>query len=78
MKEDRETVRSFIDRNNYTSTVLFDHYGEVARDYSVYGIPVSFLIDREGKVVFRFPGYLDWESAKMKGLVRSLIDHSRI
>ena len=73
MKEDRETISSFINRKKYSSSILLDKKGRVAENYSVYGIPVSFLIDKQGDIVFRFLGSLNWESEKMISLVQSLI-----
>ena len=73
MKEDRETISSFINRKKYSSSVLLDKEGNVAENYSVYGIPVSFLIDKRGDIVFRFLGSLNWESEKMISLVQRLI-----
>lgn len=73
LKEEEEVVASFISKNNYSSTVLLDIAGNVADLYSVYGIPVSYLIDKEGKVAFRSPGFLDWGSKKMSTLVSNLI-----
>ena len=73
LQEPEDVVSTFMDENNYSSTVLLDANGEVAAKYSVYGIPVAYLIDRQGKVAFRSPGYLDWSSPKMSSLVTSLI-----
>ena len=74
MKEELSYVSSFMEENNYTSRVLLDIKGEVAKKYDVFGIPVSYLIDREGRVVFRLSGYVDWGSKEIRLLVNSLIN----
>lgn len=74
MKEELSYVSSFMGENNYTSRVLLDIKGEVAKKYDVFGIPVSYLIDREGRVVFRLSGYVDWGSKEIRSLVNSLIN----
>ena len=74
LKEEEGLVTSFISDNNYSSTVLLDVDGQVAKAYSVYGIPVSFLIDKQGKAVSRSNGFVDWSSSKRISLVKSLID----
>ena len=74
LKEDKELVTSFMSKNNYSSTVLLDVDGNVAEKYSVYGIPVSYLIDKQGQVAFQSPGFLDWSSSKMTSLVESLLN----
>ena len=73
LKEEPALVASFIEANGYSATVLLDREGEVARRYSVYGIPVSYLIDKKGSVVFKSPGFVDWNSATMRALVSSLM-----
>jgi thiol-disulfide isomerase/thioredoxin len=74
LKEKDELVTSFVSRNNYSSTVLLDVDGKVAEKYSVFGIPVSYLIDKHGKVVTRSPGFVDWSSPKKISLVNNLIN----
>ena len=74
LKEEREWVTSFINRNKYSSTVLFDTDGKIAKNYSVYGIPVSYLIDKKGNVAFQAPGELDWSSSKMSSFLSSVIN----
>lgn len=74
MKEESAYVASFMKKNNYSSKVLLDLKGEVAKKYDVFGIPVSYLIDKEGRVVFRLSGYVDWGSQNIRSLVNSLIN----
>lgn len=74
LQEKEDLVSNFMRQNNYTSTVLLDSEGKVAEKYSVFGIPVAYLIDKQGKVAFQSPGYLDWSSTRMRSLVSSLID----
>lgn len=74
LKEQEEVVTSFISRSNYSSTVLLDLEGKVSEMYSVYGIPVSYLIDKQGKVAYRFVGSVDWSSPERISLVDDLIN----
>lgn len=73
LKEEPALVASFIETNGYSSTVLLDREGEVSKKYSVYGIPVSYLIDKAGRVVFKSPGFVDWNTQKMRAVVSSLM-----
>ncbi len=38
-----------------------DISGRVAIDWGVYGVPETFLVDREGKVVYKHIGALTWK-----------------
>ncbi len=62
VKEERDTVSSFIEKNDYTFPVLLDSRGKVANMYDVRAYPTSFLIDWEGKVVGKAVGAREWAS----------------
>jgi peroxiredoxin len=74
MKEESSPVTSFMKKHGYTSKVLLDGDGVVARKYDVFGIPVSFLIDKEGKVVRQLSGAVDWDSREIRSLLSNLIN----
>lgn len=47
-----EDVRQLLKENNYSFTVLFDSDNTVVKKYKVESIPVNFIIDGEGKIIF--------------------------
>ena len=49
-EEDRAPVESFIRERNLTFPVLLDAKGEAGAALGVRGLPVSFIIDREGYI----------------------------
>ena len=73
MSEKSPIVASFMKENDYSSRVLLDSEGQVAKKYDVFGIPVSYLIDKEGRVVYRLSGVVDWSSREIRSLVNNLI-----
>jgi len=73
MSEKPSLVASFMEKNNYSSRVLLDLDGKVAKNYDVFGIPVSYLIDNEGRIVYRLTGVVDWSSKEIRALVDNLI-----
>ena len=74
MKETSSSVASFMEEHGYTSKVLLDADGAVAIEYDVFGIPVSFLIDKQGKVAQKLTGAIDWGSKDIRSLLNDLID----
>ena len=58
-KDEREAGAAWLQRfgNPYTDS-LFDPQGRIGLDYGVYGVPETFVIDREGVVRFKHIGPL--------------------
>ena len=52
--------------------VLLDPRQQVAREMGVVGLPVTVLIDREGREVARYLGDAEWDSDAAKTLVTQL------
>ena len=52
----RETARQFVDRLGLTYDILLDPNGTVSRSYGVVGLPATFLVDRQGRLVTRILG----------------------
>lgn len=54
--EKKEVVEKFIKEKKYTFDVALDANGVTAELYDFQGIPFTFLVDKEGKVVNIFRG----------------------
>lgn len=74
VREEKDTVSSFIEKNDYTFPVLLDSRGKVANMYDLRAYPTSFLIDREGKVVGKAVGAREWASKDSFDLIKYLLD----
>ncbi len=68
------TVAPYLRQGGFTMPVLIDTGGEVGNRYGVTGYPESFIIDRQGQVVFHHIGYRDWSRADVEKAVRRLIE----
>jgi peroxiredoxin len=62
-----------MDQYHLSFTALLDQQGSVFRDYQVMGLPTTYLIDREGKLLARGVGGRDWTKAEGKALIRALL-----
>ena len=63
-------VREFANRYGVTYPIVLDETGQVARDYKLYPIPVSYFIDRGGNVRYIRIGQLT--TADVEHLFRRL------
>jgi cytochrome c biogenesis protein CcmG/thiol:disulfide interchange protein DsbE len=55
-----KVLKIFAEKEKINYTVLIGNE-KVAREYSAYGVPTRFLINREGQIVERFVGFQNRE-----------------
>jgi len=73
--EDQATVRSFMKNEGFTFPVLLDSDGRVSINYGVQSIPTTFLIDRDGMIILRLVGSIDWNTPKIHAALKSLLSN---
>lgn len=66
-------VRSYIQEKSLAFPVLMDKERKVYFKYSLFGIPVTFLIDKKGVIVEKFIGERDWSSPQIKEKISKLL-----
>jgi len=49
----------------------------LASQMGVFALPITVLLDREGREVARLTGDADWSSASAKQIIRALIDTTK-
>jgi len=69
---DSDDVRSFIDKVSPAFHTLLDPEGTVRNRYAVRGLPTTYLIGRDGKIIGRIIGERDWASPEAKSLMKTL------
>lgn len=72
VKESREKAWRFQKLVNVDFTVLRDTTGSVAEDWNVAVYPTSYLIDKTGRIRYVAFGALDWDSAEVIAVIRTL------
>lgn len=61
LQEDPATVQSFMDKNGYEFPVLLDRSGSIAREYGVRGIPTSYVVHSDGRLLAMLVGPYEWD-----------------
>jgi len=62
--EPPELVRPYVEKGGYSWTFALDEKGKISERYGVYRIPQSYLIDRDGKVVYMWLGIATQDSVE--------------
>mgnify|MGYP001567024767 FL=1 len=68
-----EKVKVFVEELKLTFPVLHDRDSIISNLYSNPGVPVSYLVDREGRIVYRVVGEYDWFSQEARTAVTGLL-----
>lgn len=55
----RPAAKQWLDKwGNPYKAVAFDHDGEEAANWGIWGVPETFVIDRQGRIVHKFTGII--------------------
>jgi len=77
LQESAKTIRPFVQSLKLSFPTVMDAEGVVSREYGVRALPVSFLIGRDGKIIWRAIGGRDWESPQAQSYFAQLVAEKR-
>lgn len=66
-------VASYAKKQGYTFEIVHDPDGEIQRIYQTTGVPESFVIDKDGKILRKVIGAEDWVSGGNRALFAKLL-----
>lgn len=66
-------VKEFLSKSRVDFTVLFDEKKTVTREYKVFSMPTTFLIDRNGLIVEKYYGEYDWTDSEVRKQIEKLL-----
>ncbi len=67
-------MQTFFDEIGVDNLPLHrDPKQEIAREMTVFGLPATIIIDRQGREIARMSGDADWSSASAKAILANLI-----
>ena len=73
IQEQKKKVTKFMESNNVDFPVYLDSDGSVAAMYGVTGIPTTYIIAPDGKIVGRAVGPREWGGKDSVKLMKSLM-----
>jgi hypothetical protein len=72
-KKVRKLVKGYVSRRKLTFPNLLDPKAATATQYRVRGVPMSFFINPQGKVVAAASGYRNWDSEEAHKMFQQLL-----
>ncbi len=75
--EGARAVRGFVRDLRISFPALLDEDGSVSYLYGIRPIPVSFLVDRDGAIVWRAMGAREWDSAEVRQYLDRMLESPR-
>jgi len=75
VSNDQEGTEEFYSQNNFDVPTAFDTAG-VARQYGIMGTPTAYLLDKDGRIVWRKYGYVMGEEAELEERIADLLSAS--
>lgn len=65
IQDDPTVVKRFLEESGVTFPVLMDTDGTVSQQWPFSGIPATFVLDRQGRIVYRAMGLRKWDSDEL-------------
>lgn len=76
--EDLDTVYTFLADYPVSFPLLLDEQAEVVRKFPVRGLPTSYVIDPEGRLVYQAIGGREWDEPELLEKVRALREGAQV
>jgi len=70
----RHQLQAFIKNRGYTFNILWDKGGVLKKQAAVAELPTSFILDKNGKIVYRHTGYKAGDEKELKNKILELIE----
>jgi cytochrome c biogenesis protein CcmG/thiol:disulfide interchange protein DsbE len=69
----KAAVVPYVEKNGYHFKILLDPENKVGDSYGVSGVPETFIIDRNGRIVAHHMGAFDWSRPDVKEALQQLL-----
>lgn len=74
--EDADTIFTFTSDYPVSFPLLLDPDSSVTKEYSVLGIPTSYVINPQGQIIYRAVGTREWDDEQLTGAILALTKES--
>jgi cytochrome c biogenesis protein CcmG/thiol:disulfide interchange protein DsbE len=78
LDENNDDAQKFLASTPAKFTVAFDAKGQIPRQYGVKGMPTSYLISRDGKIIFQHMGFNVADREKLEQKIRESLEDKKM
>ncbi len=71
--ETKNEVKRFFEEFRLSFPSLLDPEGTAARNFGVRGLPVTFLVSRDGRILWKAIGSRDWDSPEARAYFKQVL-----
>ena len=76
-REDKPTVKKFVEKLGLTFRILLDPDGGVSNEYGAWALPLSYFVDRKGIFIGKVNGDRPWDGPEARALFRGLLQQKQ-
>jgi peroxiredoxin len=69
-----DEVARYVAKNGYHFRIVLDPENLVGEAYNVTGVPETFIIDKQGRIVAHHMGAFDWSRSDFRAALKELMD----
>ena len=72
-QENESDVTAFMRNNRLSFPTALDTDGKISGSYGIQAIPTTFLVDREGNIILRMVGSINWDTQEIHAALEALL-----
>ena len=72
-EEPRELVVRYLEQHPYPFTIMIDPTGELTRQLRIIGLPTTFILDEDRRVIYTHVGPAEWNTPPVIDLFREAL-----
>lgn len=69
----KQAIETYFKNSGFTLPAYIDPSGQVSKTYGITGVPETFVIDKNGLIVKKVIGGLDWSSPEVIAFLEGLM-----
>jgi len=74
LDEDKANAEKFLEKYPANFEIVYDQLWQAGREYGIYGLPFSFIYNRQGELVGKHGGFKPGDEINLDAALKNLMD----